>query len=155
MGTSPGEPRPPKNSLVLSNYYVALAFGAVRWNGRRRQVAHPLLQGNEADAPQMRGKIRHRPPHQQHLAVQRGDEARHRQVFARGDLLEDFPEHLFEPDAGALPVKTDGTRLIDVAVWVLAGKQMAHAFLPFPLFLFAPVWELFRRGARRIARRLV
>src|SRR5579864_295777 len=130
---APAEPRALKKSLVLSAYYVAPPFGAVRCgDARRRSLDQALLQRDHADAAQMRGEIRHVPPHQQNFVVQCGDEGRNGQALAGGDLLEDVPEFPFEADARALPVEPDRTRFIDVAVWVLAGKQMAHAFLPFP-----------------------
>lgn len=62
--------------------------------------------------------------------MQRRDKAGDGQAFTRSDLLKQVPEYPFEPDARALPIEPDGTSFIDLAVWVLAGEQMAHAFLP-------------------------
>src|SRR5579872_6361853 len=125
------KPKTIKTTLVLSAYYVALIFAAAGCSDAcRRKLRRPLLKRHQANAPQVRGEVWNRTPHQQNFAVQGGNETGNGYSFERRNLLEDLPEHLFEPDTGALPIEPDRTRLIDVALRILAGKQMAHAFLP-------------------------
>src|SRR5579872_2868066 len=116
------KPKTLKKTLVLSAYYVTLRFSFVRCEARGRQFRRPFFQRHEANAPQVRGEVWNRPPHQQNFAVQGGNETGNGYSFERRNLLEDLPEHLFEPDTGALPIEPDRTRLIDVALRILAGK---------------------------------
>ena len=86
---------------------------------------------HKANAAQQRGEVARLAAQFQHLGVQARDEAWGGKILQRRDLVEDFPEGAFQPDAGALATRPETARFALSAGRVLPGKIM-HMFVLLP-----------------------